>query len=105
MLVLHNVTPHVHAEELSDEMPSGIGDWLEFAFSIDPGSGHLECFSKAEAIDMEVLPEIVVAIVPSVEEKHAGTEFAPEPYEIGLSPPPDAPDIAPHTPRPPPLFV
>lgn len=105
VLVLHNLTPHVHVDEHSDESPSNLTDWLEFAFSIDPGAGHLECFSQTESIDMDNIAELVVAFIPEEKAMASATELIPATNQIAVSPPGDPPDITPHSPRPPPLFV
>lgn len=53
------------------EEPSSLVDWLVFAFQIDPGAGHLECFSKPDPIDIQNTPHqftsALAGIVSSIE--------------------------------------
>ncbi len=52
VLVLHNITPHVHTDDPNEgSMPQSLLDWLGFAFQIDPGAGHLEWFSQDKQLD------------------------------------------------------
>lgn len=56
VLILHNITPHVHYDEpdaAESSIPDTLLDWLSFAFHIDPGAGHLECFSKPDQVDID----------------------------------------------------
>ena len=53
VLTLHNITPHVHDDPVTRENssdPESLLEWLYFAFQIDPGAGHLECFSKPDQL-------------------------------------------------------
>lgn len=59
-LLLHNLTPHFHAESGSDwamqsekSTSDSPFDWLTDIFGIDLGEGHLECFSiqKEQLVD------------------------------------------------------
>ena len=63
VLVLHNITPHVHLEEsdpIESPTPDSLIDWLAFAFQIDPGAGHLEWFSKSDPVDADE-PQLYVS--------------------------------------------
>jgi len=104
VLVLHNLTPHVHAEGERAELPDTLADWLEFAFQIDPGAGHLECFSLAEPIDLDnTAMELVCCVVCQVD-LLVYREFTPTP-ESKASHTGDPPNIRSRQNRGPPLFV
>ncbi len=59
MLVLHNITPHLHLESLGEAQQSSTSDtsgsllnWLASTFQSDLGEGHLECFSEVSDLDV-----------------------------------------------------
>ena len=58
-LLLHNITPHMHHAEMTEEEhllhheeASSLLDWLMLSFHDDLGGGHLECFSNLEKIQL-----------------------------------------------------
>ena len=61
MLLLHNLTPHIHGEELlnlaqtENSSDESLLDWLTDLFQTDLGEGHLECFSveKDQLLDLD----------------------------------------------------
>ena len=53
IISLHNITPHLHEDSSSQEAPSKLLDWLQFAFQVDPENAHLECFSEAPVLDAD----------------------------------------------------
>lgn len=59
ILLAHNMTPHLHHAELSEEEhtrqheeASSLLDWLMLGFHDDLGGGHLECFSHVKKIQL-----------------------------------------------------
>ena len=56
ILVLHNMTPHAHHDEMSSEVheiehreADSLLDWFKLAFHSDMGEGHLENFISADS--------------------------------------------------------
>lgn len=69
VLLLHNLTPHMHHSELSDEEhslqheeASSWFDWLMLGFHDDLGGGHLECFSHLEKIQLSPKVDCVIPL-------------------------------------------
>lgn len=66
-LLLHNLTPHVHHTEMSEEHHISqheeartLYDWLMLSFHDDLGGGHLECFAHLEKIQLNPVWNFVI---------------------------------------------
>lgn len=66
-LLMHNLTPHVHHSEMSEEQhifqheeAKTLYDWLMLSFHDDLGGGHLECFSQLEKIELNPARDFVI---------------------------------------------
>lgn len=59
VILMHNITPHLHHGELSDQEhirahceADDLFDWVSLGFHNDLGGGHLECFSEIENVEL-----------------------------------------------------
>lgn len=63
-LILHNVTPHLHHDEMREtrhneehQTADNLFDWLSLTFHNDMGEGHLECFSQVDDSDFQFITQ------------------------------------------------
>lgn len=62
MLLSHNIIPHFHHNEMSQQAheedhknADNLWDWLKLAFHNDLGDGHLEAFSESDPLSLDTL--------------------------------------------------